>query len=105
MDLFAIESISSSTVLTLIREVGHGIYKFHSAKAFASSLRLAPNNKISGGIVISSRTPRGSNKLALALRNAANTIDRTKDGVLTRFFKRKAYQKVEERLSLQQPEN
>ncbi|MEM0942255.1 MAG: IS110 family transposase, partial [Bacteroidota bacterium] len=43
--------------------------------------------------VISSSTPKGSNMLALALRNAANTMDRTKDGVLTRFFKRKAYQK------------
>lgn len=93
VDLFAIESISSSTVLTLICEIGHGIYKFHSAKAFASFLRLAPNNKVSGGKVISSRTPKGSNILALALRNAANTIDRTKDGALTRFFKRKAYQK------------
>jgi len=94
VDLFAIESISSSTVLTLICEMGHGIYKFHSAKAFTSFLRLAPNNRVSGGKVISGRTPKGSNKLALALRNAANTIDRTKDGVLTQFFKRKAYQKA-----------
>ena len=93
VDLFAIESISSSTVLTLICEMGHGIYKFHSAKAFASFLRLAPNNKVSGGKVVSRKTPKGSNKLSLALRNAANTIDRTKDGALTRFFKRKAYQK------------
>ena len=93
VDLFAIESVSSSTILTLISEIGHGIYKFHSAKAFASFLRLAPNNKVSGGKVISSRTPKGSNRLALALRNAAHTIDRKKDGALTRFFKRVAYKK------------
>jgi len=93
VDLLAIESISSSTVLTLICEVGYGIYKFKTAKQFASFLRLAPNNRVSGGKVISSRTPKGSNKLALALRNAANTIDRTKDGALTRFFKRVAYKK------------
>jgi transposase len=93
VDLFAIESISTSTVLTLICEIGKGIYKFHSAKQFASFLRLAPNNRISGGKVISSRTPKGGNKFALALRNAANTIDRTKDGALTRFFKRVAYKK------------
>jgi len=93
VDLFAIESISSSTVLTLICEMGHGVYKFRSAKAFASFLRLAPNNKVSGGKLISSRTPKGSNRLALALRNAANTIDRTKDGALTHFFKRIAYKK------------
>jgi len=93
VDLFAIESISTSTVLTLICEIGQGIYKFHSAKQFTSFLRLAPNNRISGGKVISSRTPKGGNKFALALRNAANTIDRAKDGVLTRFFKRIAYKK------------
>lgn len=93
VDLFAMESISSSTVLTLICEIGQGIYKFQSAKQFTSYLRLAPNNKISGGKVISNRTPKGSNKLALALRNAANTIDRSKDGVLKRFFKRIAYKK------------
>lgn len=93
VDLFAIESISSATVLTLICEIGSGIYKFQSAKQFASYLRLAPNNRVSGGKVISSRTPKGNNKFTLALRNAANTIDRTKDGALTRFFKRIAYKK------------
>lgn len=93
VDLFAVESISSSTVLTLICEIGQGIYNFNSAKHFASFLRLAPNNRVSGGKVVSSRTPKGSNRLALALRNAANTIDKTKDGVLTRFFKRVAYMK------------
>lgn len=93
VDLFAIESISSSTVLTLICEVGYGIFNFNSAKQFSSFLRLAPNNRVSGGKVISSRTPKGSNRLALALRNAANTIDKTKDGALTRFFKRVAYKK------------
>ena len=43
--------------------------------------------------MISSRTPKGSNKLALALRNATNTIPQTKEGALTRFFKRVAYKK------------
>ncbi|MDD2475447.1 MAG: transposase [Dysgonamonadaceae bacterium] len=43
----AIDSISSSTVLALISEIGDGIYKFRSAKVFASQLRLAPNNRIS----------------------------------------------------------
>jgi len=93
VDLFAVESISSSTVLTLICEVGMGIYNFKTSKQFSSFLRLAPNNRISGGKIISSRTPKGSNRLALALRNAANTIDKTKDGALTRFFKRVAYKK------------
>jgi hypothetical protein len=33
--------------------------KFASAKQFASRLRLAPNNKISGGKVLSHKVPKG----------------------------------------------
>jgi transposase len=93
VDLFAIESVSMNTVLTLITEIGQGIYKFKTAKQFSSFLRLAPNNKVSGGKLISSRTPKGANKLSIALRNAANTIDRIKKGSLVSFFKRIAYKK------------
>ncbi|MGK7393572.1 MAG: transposase [Candidatus Cyclobacteriaceae bacterium M3_2C_046] len=50
--LLAIEGFSHSTLLTLMREVGlEGIKKFDTAKQFASWLRLATNNKISGGKV------------------------------------------------------
>ena len=58
-----------------------------------NSIYINSNNKISGGKLISSRTPKGKNKFAIALRNAANTIDRLKEGVLTSFFKRIAYKK------------
>ncbi len=93
VDLFAIEGVSTGTIMTFIAEIGHDIVKFKSAKQFTCWLRLAPNNKISVGKLISSRTPKGSNKFALALRNAANTIDRLKGGVLNAFFKRIAYKK------------
>lgn len=93
VDLMAIESIGASTILTLISEVGKDISKFNSSKEFVSWLRLAPNNRISGGKVISSRTPKGANKLAIALRNAAHTIDNKKEGALVSFFKRIAYKK------------
>lgn len=93
VDLFAIEGVSTNTVMTLISEVGIDIYKFESAKQFTSWLRLAPKNRISGGKLLSSRTPKGANKLTLTLRNAANSIDRIKNGHLTNFFKRIAYKK------------
>jgi transposase len=93
VDLYAIEGISSGTVMTFISEVGNDIHKFSSAKEFTSWLRLAPNNRISGGKIITSRTPKGKNKFAIALRNAANTIDNLKGGVLNAFFKRIAYKK------------
>jgi len=93
VDLFAIQGVSMNTVMTFIAEIGNDINKFKTAKQFTSWLRLAPNNRISGGKLISSRTPKGKNKFAIALRNAANTIDRLKEGMLTSFFKRIAYKK------------
>lgn len=93
VDLLAIEGVSHSTVLTLISEVGTGIHKFPSAKQFTSWLRLSPNNKISGGKVLSNRIPKGSNRLKIALRNAANAIGNLKDTALSNFFKRIAFRK------------
>jgi transposase len=93
VDLFAIEGVSYNTIMTLISEVGIDIFKFKTYKQFVKWLRLAPNNKISGSKLISSRSPKGKNVLALALRNAANTIERKKRGQLYSFFKRIAYKK------------
>jgi len=89
VDLMAIEGVSHATILTLMSELGpEGMKKFKTGKQFASWLRLAPNNKISGGKVISNKTPRGSNRIKIALRNAANAIGNLNDSYLTRFFKR-----------------
>jgi hypothetical protein len=93
VDLLAIEGVSHSTVLTLMSEVGHGIHKFESAKQFTSWLRLAPNNKISGGRILSNKTPKGSNRLKIALRQAANVVGNLKDTGLSNFFKRIAFRK------------
>ncbi|MEB2787383.1 IS110 family transposase, partial [Algoriphagus persicinus] len=87
IDLLAIEGMSYSTVLALMSEVGlEGIRKFKTAKHFASWLRLAPNNKVSGGKVLSSKVPKGSNRLKIALRNAANAIGNLKDSTPLRDF-------------------
>lgn len=94
-DLLAIEGMSYSTVLALMSEVGiEGIRKFPSAKHFCSWLRLAPNNKVSGGKVLSSKVPKGSNRLKIALRNAANAIGNLKDSTPLRdFFQRINFRK------------
>jgi transposase len=93
VDLFAIPSVSFNTIMTFVSEVGMDVIKFKTAKQFVSWLRLAPNNKISGNKLISSRTPKSKNRLAQSLRNAANTIERQKKGPLFEFFKRIAYRK------------
>lgn len=94
VDLFAIEGLSHATVLSIMSEIGpEGFQKFSSAKQFASWVRLAPNNKISGGKVLSHRIPKGSNRLKIALRQAANAIGNLKDTHLSDFFKRVAFRR------------
>lgn len=94
VDLLAIEGVSHSTALSIMSEVGlEGLKKFDSAKQFASWLRLAPNNKISGGKVLSKKVPKGSSRLKIALRNAANVIGNLKDTPLSDFFKRINFRK------------
>lgn len=92
-DLFAINGLSHTTVLCLMTNIGTDLNKFPSAKSFASWLRLVPNNKISGGRIIGSRTPSGKSYIATALRQAANSIGNQKDHELTPFFKRIAFRK------------
>lgn len=93
VNLMSIPCIGVNTVLCLLTYIGNDIYKFPSSKHFCSWLRLAPNNKITGGKIISSRTPKGKNKLAMALRQAANTVGTQRQGDMVQFFKRIAYKK------------
>lgn len=92
-DLLAISGLSHSTVLCLLTTLGKDIHKFCSAKSFASWLRLVPNNKISGGRILSHRTPAGKSYIAIALRQAANSIGNQANHELSGFFKRIAYKK------------
>ena len=92
-DLFSIQGISHTTVLCLLTNMGHDIHKFSSAKSFAAWLRLVPNNKVSGGKIIGNSTAKGRNYIAVALRQAANSIGNQKNHDLTPFFKRIAFRK------------
>ena len=80
-------------MLCLLTTLGKDIHKFASAKSFASWLRLVPNNKISGARIISHRTPTGKSYIAIALRQAANSIGNQVNHELSPFFKRIAYKK------------
>lgn len=94
VDLLEIPGVSHGTVLSIMSEIGpEGLDKFPTAKHFTSWLRLAPNNKISGGKRISSKVPKGSNRLKIAFRNAAYSIARLKDSPLNKFYKRMLFKK------------
>ena len=90
----AVEGVSHATVMAIMSEIGiDGFKKFRTAKQFCSWLRLAPNNKISGGKILSNKIPKGRNRLKIALRHSANAIGNLKDTHLSDFFKRIAYRK------------
>lgn len=94
VDLYEIPGVSHSTILSIMSEIGpEGFEKFPTAKHFTSWLRLAPNNKISGGKILSNRIPKGSGRLKIALRNAANAVGNLKESDLGRFFTKIAFKK------------
>jgi len=73
-DLTTIPGIDVLTAHTLLTEIGPDLSKFPSPDAFASWLGLCPDNRISGGKVLSVRTRRVKNRAALALRMSAQAV-------------------------------
>jgi len=93
INLMSISGVSHTTVLTIISEVGLSIKKFSSAKKFTSWLRLSPDNRKSGGKILSSHVRKGSNRVTVALRLAAESIGKQKNAPLYPFFQRILYRK------------
>ena len=74
VDLTTIPGIDVLTAHTLLTEVGPELSKFPTPAAFASWLGLCPDNRISGGKVLSVKTRRVKNRAALALRMSAQAV-------------------------------
>ena len=88
VDLTQIDGVDGFTALKVISEIGTDMTKWPSAKHFASWLGLSPNNRITGGRVISSKTKASGNRAAKALRLAANALHRS-NSALGAFLRRK----------------
>src|SRR2546422_63350 len=56
VDLTAIDGLQAHTVLKVLSETGLDMTRWPSAKHFGSWLGLAPNNRVSGGKILSRRT-------------------------------------------------
>ena len=91
VDLTRIDGVDAYTALKVISEIGADMTKWPSVKHFASWLGLSPNNRITGGRVISSKTNANANRAAAALRLAANALHRS-DSALGAFLRRKKTQ-------------
>ena len=93
VDLSQIDGVNINTILTMMSETGFKIkQKFKTPKHFASWLGFAPNRKITGEKVISSKTQKVKKPLSAAIRQAANCAGNSKSR-LGDFFRRIAYRK------------
>ena len=94
VDLMAINGVGPGVLLNIISEIGLDIHKFKSAKHFCSWLRLSPNNKISGGKILSSRTEKTKSILSKSFKDAANAVGLSKkEDSLSYFFRKIGYKK------------
>ena len=91
VDLTRINGVDAYTALKVIGEVGTDMTRWPTAKHFASWLGLSPNNRVTGGRVISSRTKPSASRAAKALRLAANALYRS-GSALGAFLRRKKAQ-------------
>lgn len=89
-DLAQIDGLGPYSALRLVAEIGHDMSRWPSAKHFTSWLTLAPHNKVSGGRLLSSRTPPSANRAAAILRLAAANLARTPTA-LGAFYRRVAF--------------
>jgi hypothetical protein len=90
VDLSQIDGIGPYGTLRLISEIGTDMSRWPSERHFTSWLTVAPNNKISGGRLLSSRTRPSANRAAAVLRMAAMSLGRTQTA-LGAFYRRLAY--------------
>lgn len=78
VDVTEVFGISEISTLTMMSEVGTDMTKWKTEHHFTSWLGLAPNTKISGGKVISSRIMKKKHYAGQAFRMAANSLYHSK---------------------------
>jgi hypothetical protein len=74
VDLCAVPGINVLTAQTFWSELGGDLSAFPTAKHFASWLGVCPDNRISGGKILAARTKPTTNRVARALRMAAQAL-------------------------------
>ena len=78
VDVTEVCGISELSALTIMSEVGTDMSKWENEHHFTSWLGLAPNTKISGGKVISSKVKKKKHHAGQAFRMAANSLYNSK---------------------------
>jgi transposase len=86
-DLTQVSGLHTATVFTLFSELGTTLSPFPTGGHFASWLGVCPDNRISGGKVLSVKTRRVKHRVSQALRMAAQSLSHSRS-VLGDFFRR-----------------
>jgi transposase len=87
IDLTQVPGLQPLTIHTVLSEVGLDMSKWPTDKHFASWLGLCPDNRISGGKVLSTGSRPVQNRASRALRMAAQSL-RTSSSYLGAFHRR-----------------
>lgn len=75
-----IPGMNAGSVLQLIGELGHNfVDKFDTPEKFCKWCNIVPNNKISGGKLLSSRVPKRKNPVGQVFRLCANSMKDAKN--------------------------
>jgi transposase len=87
VDLTQIDGVNVLTAQVVLSEIGADMSQWRTVKHFASWLGLCPNNKITGGKVKQRGRRKVHNRVAQALRLAAQSLDRSQSA-LGAFYRR-----------------
>jgi transposase len=87
VDLTAIDGIDALLAQKIIAEIGLDMSRWPTVKHFASWLGLSPQNKKSGGKILSRRTKKTKNRANAAFRVAAQSLSRS-HSALGGFYRR-----------------
>lgn len=91
VDVTEIFGISENTALEIFAETGTDLSKWETEKHFVSWLNVCPNNKISGGKLISSTVmKKKASNATQAFRSAANSLQRSNHWLGDYFRRMKA---------------
>jgi hypothetical protein len=81
VDLTEVPGLESATVYTLVSELGTSLSAFPTHKHFCSWLGLCPDNRVSGGRVLSTHTRKVKSRVATALRIAVQSLHRSQSSL------------------------
>jgi transposase len=90
VDLTQVPGVDTHAARTLFCEIGAIMDRFPSANHFASWLGLCPDNRITGGRILSAKTRDVRSRAACILRMAANSLHRSQSRLGDYFRRMKA---------------